>query len=257
MKKIILTLNLMSIFLIIACIRTPYSVDLKTGGIYGKMFLRKVEAGLPPLNETEAFRKAKVRVESKKLTAQVDSTGIFYLPEVPPGEYIVIGTIPEFLDGIVEKVEVAADSISIVAEMGLTYPIGNRSPEKKIWRGTKIGKVDIQRKGSIIGYVYDINEASPVAKATVYVEGTSWGAYTDSSGTYRISDILPGKYTVRGMELGYHWTFIQKVRVAPDSASIVDIGLVYSVLPKSLVTSREWKTTIIKDSNKIDKNNRK
>jgi hypothetical protein len=255
------------IILISSCTHISSSPSQNTGGIYGKIELNRKE---------KFFDNVKVRVEGTGLTTKVDTSGIFYIPEVPVGEYTLVASAFGFLDGVLENVFVAKDSISIVA-IGLKDISHYTFSEKNTWEGIKISKTNIKSKGKIKGHVKNINNASPIY-AMVCIENTFWVAYTDSLGEYQLTDILPGKYTIKafqstgrkarivGHELndsiiiaklnfdlnqimsgGYRPMTVKNVRVAPDSTSIIDIQL------QSTWISEEYppvqrKEIIIKDS---------
>ncbi len=261
-------LTITAMISIISCIHISSPVPQNTGGIYGKITLNRTK---------KSFDNVKIQVEETGLSSNVDSSGIFYIPEVPPGLYTLIASAPEFLDGILENVFVVRDSISIVS-IWLEDARRPTISEKKTWKGIKTGKVDVKSKGKIKGHVEKSETASPV-KAMVCIENTFWVTYTDSSGEYQLTNILPGKYTLKafgggrrirwtdagpGPEEGtrlvkpknsnrhkmtaehYYPRTIKNVRVAPDSTSIVDIQLWSRGIPES-PSPIEWKENIIKE----------
>ena len=68
---------------------------------------------------------------------------------------------------------------------------------------------------------------------------------------YELADILPGKYTIEVFANSepYRSRTVKNVRVAPDSASIVDIELGSEFIPEKLPPI-EWKENIIRNGNK-------
>lgn len=60
-----------------------------------------------------------------------------------------------------------------------------------------------QTAGSIKGKVTDASTGNPLPGATVYLRGTSMGASSDLNGDYSITDVPPGKYTLRVSYVGY------------------------------------------------------
>ncbi len=231
-------LTLLTIVLICSCAHIFSSSSHNTGGIYGKVTLNSRKK---PLDNV------KVRVEGTGLSTKVDSSGIFYIAEVPPGEYTLIATAPEFTDGVLEGVFVARDSISIVF-IWLNESRGSTISVKEIWKGIKTGKVDINLKGKIKGHV-EKSETSSLLQSMIAIENTFWVAYTDTLGEYQLINILPGKYTLKvfGMSGHYRSRIAKNVRVAPDSASIVDIELRSEFIPENLPPI-EWEENIIKNS---------
>ena len=261
-------LLILFIILINSCTHISPPATPNTGSIYGKIQL---------LNRTkESSKEFKLRVEGTRLSAKVDTSGIFYIPEVPFGEYTLIASAPGFLHGIMEKVLVAEDSISIVS-IWIKFPTHSAISEKETWKGIKIGKTNIKSKGKIKGHV---KNSSPIINALVLIENTFWLAYTDSTGEYELTDILPGIYTLKafgggprlefedagpgpkeGMRLAKPKNFdwdkimggsysprtIENIRVAPDSTSIVDIRLQSTWILEDYPPV-ERKEIIIKDS---------
>ncbi len=56
---------------------------------------------------------------------------------------------------------------------------------------------------SMSGFVYDSESKETLIGATVYLVGTQKGAYTNKAGFYSVTDIKPGKYTIRITYVGY------------------------------------------------------
>ena len=55
----------------------------------------------------------------------------------------------------------------------------------------------------IIGTIFDVNDNSPLAGATIYIEELGKGVITDEKGVFRITDIPDGTYTLKAQFLGY------------------------------------------------------
>ena len=60
-----------------------------------------------------------------------------------------------------------------------------------------------QKNGNISGRVTDVASGEYLPGANVYLEGTTFGAATDRSGLYRISNIPPGNYNLNVSYIGY------------------------------------------------------
>src|SRR5205085_11715350 len=60
-----------------------------------------------------------------------------------------------------------------------------------------------QQRLAIAGRVTERGSNTPIADASVTIVGTQRGTRTDENGSYRISDVSPGTYTVRVARLGY------------------------------------------------------
>ena len=66
-----------------------------------------------------------------------------------------------------------------------------------------------QKNGSITGRISDISSGEYLPGANVRLDGTTYGAATDRSGIYRISNIPPGTYTLIASYIGYDDTSIE------------------------------------------------
>jgi hypothetical protein len=204
-------LTILSIILINSCTHTSSPSTPNTGSIYGKIQILN--------REKTSSKDFKLRVEGKGFSVKVDTSGIFHISEVPFGEYTLIASAPGFLHGIMEKVSVVGDSISIVS-IFLKFPSYAAISEKEAWKGIKIGKTNIKSKGKIKGHVIN---SSPIINALVLIENTFWLTYSDSTGEYQLTDILPGKYTLQAFTEESHTPkTVKNVIVAPDSTSIVN-----------------------------------
>ncbi len=79
--------------------------------------------------------------------------------------------------------------------------------------------------GRIKGTVTDRETGQPVAGATVLLVGTPHGATAGPDGTYGITGISPGVYTLSCRHRQYAETEIPGVRVISDQAALVDVAL--------------------------------
>jgi outer membrane receptor protein involved in Fe transport len=85
----------------------------------------------------------------------------------------------------------------------------------------------------IIGTVYDANDNSPLAGATIYIEELGNGVITDTEGIYRITDIPEGTYTLKAQFIGYRpqektvrtdkGSRSNDIGLAPESMSLSDV----------------------------------
>lgn len=62
---------------------------------------------------------------------------------------------------------------------------------------------NLEKEIDIVGTVYDVNDNSPLAGATVYIEELEKGVISDNEGVFRITDIPDGTYTLKVQYLGY------------------------------------------------------
>ncbi|MBU0985225.1 MAG: von Willebrand factor type A domain-containing protein [candidate division Zixibacteria bacterium] len=79
--------------------------------------------------------------------------------------------------------------------------------------------------GRIVGTVTDAKSGEPIIGASIQIEGTLFGASTDFEGEYQINRLEPGVYTLKVSSVGYNQVRIEKVTVAVDSTSRVDVKM--------------------------------
>jgi TonB-linked SusC/RagA family outer membrane protein len=84
--------------------------------------------------------------------------------------------------------------------------------------------------GTIRGRVIDGQTGQPLATAQVVVVGTSFGALSDASGNYTISNVPAGLYTVQVTRLGHAQTQRENVRVEDGVTVTVDFEMRTSAL---------------------------
>ncbi|MDI6917379.1 MAG: carboxypeptidase regulatory-like domain-containing protein [Thermoplasmatales archaeon] len=129
---------------------------------------------------------ATVTVEGAGLTAQTNITGHYTVTGVPPGTYNVTASKSGYVSSTQTNVAVTAGNTT---ELNFTLTVSAE-----------------QQRGSISGTVKDKN-GNPVSGATVkaynasdMVAGT---AYTNSTGGYTLSNLLPGTYTIKVSKTGF------------------------------------------------------
>jgi outer membrane receptor protein involved in Fe transport len=91
------------------------------------------------------------------------------------------------------------------------------------------GQVSLRKRGrrqvgTIVGRVTDAKTREPIMAATVELDGTRFGAVSNDSGGYRISNVPAGAYTLTARRLGYTKTS-QSVMVADTGTIAVDVAL--------------------------------
>ncbi len=79
--------------------------------------------------------------------------------------------------------------------------------------------------GSIAGTVIDKDNKETLIGATISIEGSGIGTFTDYDGNYIIRDVAPGKHTVVVSYIGYNNTTITDVEVVADEKLDLDILL--------------------------------
>ncbi len=86
-----------------------------------------------------------------------------------------------------------------------------------------------QNAGSIVGYVFDSQTSEALPGANVYLEGTSLGAPTSTSGRFEIDNVPAGTYTLVVSYVGYQEKR-QKIKVEPGKTLKLIIKLDFTSL---------------------------
>jgi hypothetical protein len=218
-----------TIFLAIlpACMIFSSNVQPSYGGIYGQLKIKVDDNYLSP-------KIATIYLSRTNIFTSPNAEGVFYFDNILPGEYSVIAKAPGFADMILEKVEVDADSISIVDMRSLTKQILQTIPSKRPWHGQKIKKININQKGNVAGKVF-IDRLDLYRYPNIYIEGTPWEAQSDSSGRYQIHNVIPGLYTIKLSIPYYHTVKIYDVKIRHDLTSIVNFKrLLPEIYPENI-----------------------
>lgn len=79
--------------------------------------------------------------------------------------------------------------------------------------------------GTVAGRVTDSETGSPLAGATLTIDGTRWSATTDADGQYRIGGVLAGRQVVRARYIGYTPAKVS-VTVRAGEESTADFAMV-------------------------------
>ena len=101
--------------------------------------------------------------------------------------------------------------------------------------------------GKLTGVVIDSETKSPLPGANVMIDGTTFGAATDTEGNYIIINVPPGVYTLKAMMMGYTTTNITNVSVNVNLTSTVNFEL------KPTVLEMGEEVTIVADREMIQK----
>jgi TonB-dependent receptor len=89
--------------------------------------------------------------------------------------------------------------------------------------------------GMITGVVVDRSTGDKIAGATIKVDGTKKGAYSDLKGHFVIKSLDAGVYTVSIRALGYNDLTVNSVEVAPGAEVKLDLMLQSQALEKEAV----------------------
>lgn len=87
--------------------------------------------------------------------------------------------------------------------------------------------------GRIVGKVTDAKTGEPLAYANVILVGTKMGAMTLNDGTYSVTGVPVGTYTVRAMMMGYTQVDKANVRVDAGVATEVNFQLEETIVGKT------------------------
>jgi len=79
--------------------------------------------------------------------------------------------------------------------------------------------------GSIYGIVTDKDTGAPIVHANIVVEGTTLDTLSDGEGSYIITGIPAGEYTVRAMMFGHATRKKYRIVVAAGSSTEVNFAL--------------------------------
>jgi hypothetical protein len=192
------------------------------GALYGKIRIEVYGEKINPVS---------VYLEENDISIDVNSNGSFYLPNLPPGSYRLHLKTNSFNNSLkniyFEGIDIAQDSISLLME-NIIYS----DKDKYKWIGIKIKMVDIQDRGEIVGKIKDAINGTAVRQAFISISGTSWATESDSSGCFRIPDIISGEYNLQINKIGYHVMKISSLVIKADKSAIANILLVNSGIPE-------------------------
>ncbi|UCH09112.1 MAG: carboxypeptidase-like regulatory domain-containing protein, partial [Fidelibacterota bacterium] len=93
-----------------------------------------------------------------------------------------------------------------------------------------------QGRGFITGKITDLDTHQPLFGTNVILEGTELGAATGMDGTYRITNVDVGSYTIRVEMMGYKSQSRGNIHVVSERATMVNIGLEQAALEIGAVT---------------------
>lgn len=84
--------------------------------------------------------------------------------------------------------------------------------------------------GSIRGSVIDVDSKNPLAGVNIQVEGYPLGAASDNSGTFTISNLKPGIYTLIFSMIGYKEYRVENIIVSLSESTMINAALIEDVL---------------------------
>jgi len=105
-----------------------------------------------------------------------------------------------------------------------------------------------QTTGEIEGKVIEVETKEPLIGVNVFIKGTTLGAATSTDGSYVISPVPAGKYSLKASMMGY-LTVVKKVEVRAGGTAIVDFEIKENVLELGVVVVTGTRTPhFIKDA---------
>ncbi|MBI4726429.1 carboxypeptidase regulatory-like domain-containing protein [candidate division TA06 bacterium] len=109
--------------------------------------------------------------------------------------------------------------------------------------------------GTITGTVTDADSKEPLPGAVVKLLGTEFGANTDSTGRFIITNVKPGTYTIQAKMMGFASMTVTKIKVEkgytvqidfPLRAQVLEsVGGVIEATRPMVITDAKTKTTVI------------
>jgi hypothetical protein len=87
-------------------------------------------------------------------------------------------------------------------------------------------KINAQENGSVFGKVVDSSTGEELIGANILLEGTTIGAATDIEGNFRISNVVPGTYTLIASMIGYSKYKVTDLEIKPGEQKKLDLSLV-------------------------------
>lgn len=87
------------------------------------------------------------------------------------------------------------------------------------------GNFLLAQKGIVKGRVFDGINNDPLEFATVVLQGTSFGAYTDSLGQFSIGKVPPGVYNLQVSYTGYEQSLIPELQVSNSKPVEVEVAM--------------------------------
>ncbi len=101
--------------------------------------------------------------------------------------------------------------------------------------------------GKIAGTVTDAQTGEPLAGVNVFLEGTTLGAATDVDGTYFIINVIPGRYLLKVLYVGYAEYSVSDVQVQTDLTTRIDVILQSEIMTSEAIQVVAQKPIIQKD----------
>ncbi len=143
-----------------------------------------------------------ITIEGTTYSAQSAADGSFLMDNIDPGTYDISATADSYYPKTITGQIVISEQTTIVNFA-----------------------LDEIPTGTISGTVIDTETLNPIENAEITVDGTSYSAFTNSSGNYLIDNVSTGTYSVIASANGYYPKIIPNQVVIGDQTTIVDFSL--------------------------------
>ncbi len=184
-----------------------------------------------------------VQVEGTKLGCPTGFLGEYIIKGVPVGAHTLrisqVGRITIKIDSII----VSPDSITEVNSVLILDTLRRGHTERayptrdklSIWQIKRLAEKWANIKGRVINKANGepLKGASVIIQrigallegASVILRGTTWAAITNDSGEYVIKDLMPGKYSLKCVLMGYEVKRIDKISIKAGKVKTADFQL--------------------------------
>lgn len=94
------------------------------------------------------------------------------------------------------------------------------------------------------GYIYNYNNKQPIPGATVLIEGTKLGTYSNNKGFFKIDNVPVGRQKIIVSSIGYE-SYIENIVVTSGKENFLNINLNESFIEKDELTVTASKSTFV------------
>jgi len=216
--------------LLVAFISCPAHADT-TGTITGHILDIKTGAAIPG---------ATIYIQDTKLVAVANpNTGDYIINDIPSGVYRLRCSAICYLEQFEESVYIDSGSTYVhdfwlIPDYSPMYSLAKMATRPALDRPlfdtppAKAPVVDGKGYGSLTGTVRDMQTGLPISCASVMLNGTSLETFNNPvDGTYLISNIPSGIYSVVADCIVYNSAIIDSVLIKPDSLTVRPFALVF------------------------------
>lgn len=169
-----------------------------------------------PLNGVE------ITLDGTTLRCRTNSLGAYRLSGIPPGNYRLRFTAKAYDTLQVDGIHVGAESV--LAIDGLLCPTPPALTQMEV-TPADASTTPSPLKGGISGHIVDHKTGDAIVGASVLVIGTHQGALTNFDGSFVITRVPEGTYTLKISAVGYNTVEITELKVKHDQQLYVSQDL--------------------------------